>query len=251
MSGHSKDTNKKVRLKKYPLSIRNWPEDDRPREKLLKHGEHVLSNAELLAILIRTGIAGKSAIDLGRELLDKFKSLRSMSGVDISEFKEISGLKNAKIAQLKAAIELGRRMMSEEKAFHGVVKSSADVVDFLMPLMRDLKKELFKMLLLDKGNRIVDVVDIDTGTVDRVNPSMREILMTALKSHSPAMILAHNHPSGNIDPSEADKRLTQDLVKAALPMELRIFDHVIIGENAYFSFADKGLIEEYEIEAIK
>jgi len=237
--------------KKYPLSIRNWPEDDRPREKLLKHGEQVLSNAELLAILIRTGTTGKSAIDLGRELLNKFKSLRAMSGVDISEFKEIAGLKEAKIAQLKAAIELGRRMMSEEKAFHGVVKSSADVVDFLIPLMRDLKKEIFKILLLDKGNRVSEVIDIDVGTVDRVNPSVRDILMTALKYQSPSMILAHNHPSGNIDPSEADKRLTQDLIKAALAMELRIFDHVIIGENSYFSFADEGLIEEYEIEATK
>jgi len=241
----------KTETKKYPSSIRNWPEDDRPREKLLRHGEHVLSNAELLAILIRTGTTGKSAIDLGRELLNKFKSLRTMSGVDVTEFKEINGLKDAKIAQIKAAIELGRRMMSEEKAFHGVVKSSSDVVDFLMPLMRDSKKELFKIMLLDKGNRIFEVIDIDTGTVDRVNPSVREILMVALKYHSPAMILAHNHPSGNIAPSEADKRLTQDLVKAASAMELRIFDHVIIGENSYFSFADDGLIEEYEIEAIK
>jgi len=241
----------KTKTKKYPLSIRNWPEDDRPREKLLKYGEHVLSNAELLAILIRTGTTGKSAIDLGRELLTKFKSLRSMSGVDISEFKEICGLKNAKIAQIKAAIELGRRMMSEEKAFHGVVKSSADVVEFLMPLMRDLKKELFKILLLDKGNRISEVIDIDMGTIDRVNPSVRDILMTALTHQSPAMILAHNHPSGNIEPSEADKQLTKDLVKASLAMELRIFDHIIIGENAYFCFADEGLIEEYEIEATK
>lgn len=243
--------NNKSETKKYPLSIRNWPEDDRPREKLLKYGEHVLSNAELLAILIRTGTAGKSAIDLGRELLNKFKSLRAMSGVDVSEFKEINGLKDAKIAQIKAAIELGRRMMSEEKAFHGAVKSSADVVDFLMPLMRDLKKELFKILLLDKGNHVSEVIDIDVGTVDRVNPSVRDVLMTALKYQSPSMILAHNHPSGNIKPSDADKRLTKDLVKAAMAMELRIFDHVIIGENSYFSFADDGLIEEYEIEATK
>ncbi len=242
---------KVTQTKKYPLSIRNWPEDDRPREKLLKHGEQALSNAELLAILIRTGTAGKSAIDLGRELLNRFKSLRAMSGVDVSDFKEIAGLKDAKIAQIKAAIELGRRMMSEEKAFHGVVKSSADVVDFLMPLMRDLKKELFKILLLDKGNHVSEVIDIDMGTVDRVNPSVRDILLSALKYQAPAMILAHNHPSGNIQPSEADKRLTKDLVKAALAMELRIFDHVIIGENAYFSFADEGLIEEYEIEATK
>jgi len=243
--------NKKTETKKYPLSIRNWPEDDRPREKLLKYGEHVLSNAELLAILIRTGTTGKSAIDLGRELLNKFKSLRSMSGVDISEFKEIAGLKDAKISQIKASIELGRRMMSEEKAFHGVVKSSADVVDFLMPLMRDLKREHFKIILLDKGNSISEVIDIDIGTVDRVNPSVRDILITALKYQSPSMILVHNHPSGNIKPSEADKRLTKDMVKAALAMELRIFDHLIIGENSYFSFADEGLIEEFEIEATK
>lgn len=243
--------NKKLRIKEYPLSIRNWPEDDRPREKLLKYGEHMLSNAELLAILIRTGTTGKSAIDLGRELLAKFKSLREISGVDVSELKEISGLKDAKIAQIKAAVELGRRMMSEEKAFHGVVKSSADVVAFLMPLMRDLKKEHFKILLLDKGNHVSEVIDIDVGTVDRVNPSVRDILMTALKYHAPAMILTHNHPSGNVSPSEADKRLTQDLIKAALAMELRIFDHVIIGENSYFSFADEGLIEEFEIEATK
>lgn len=242
---------KATQPKKYPLSIRNWPEDDRPREKLLKHGEQSLSNAELLAILIRTGTAGKSAIDLGRELLNRFKSLRAMSGVDVSEFKEIAGLKDAKIAQIKAAIELGRRMMSEEKAFQGVVKSSADVVDFLIPLMRDLKKELFKILLLDKGNHVSEVIDIDMGTIDRVNPSVRDILLSALKYQAPAMILAHNHPSGNIQPSEADKRLTKDLVKAALAMELRIFDHVIVGENAYFSFADEGLIEEYEIEATK
>ncbi|MBN1350304.1 DNA repair protein RadC [candidate division KSB1 bacterium] len=242
---------KNLENKKYPLSIREWPEDDRPREKLLKYGEHGLSNAELLAIIIRTGTTGKSAIDLGRELLNKFKSLRAMSGVDVSEFKEINGLKDAKISQLKAAIELGRRMMSEEKAFQGVVKSSADLVEFLMPLMRDLKKEHFKILLLDKGNHVSEVIDIDVGTVDRVNPSVRDILMTALKYQSPSMILAHNHPSGNINPSDADKRLTKDLVKAALAMELRIFDHVIIGDNSYFSFADDGLIEDYEIDATK
>ena len=193
---------------------------------------------------------GKSAIDLGRELLNKFKSLRAMSGVDISEFKEIAGLKDAKVAQIKAAIELGRRMMSEEKAFHGVVKSSADLVEFLIPLMRDLKKELFKVILLDKGNRISEVIDIDLGTVDRVNPSIRDILLTALKYQAPAIILAHNHPSGNVEPSEADKILTKDLVTAARAMEIRIFDHVIIGENRYYSFADDGLIEEYEMEAI-
>jgi len=239
------------RKKFYPKSIRNWPKDDRPREKLLKYGEHNLSNAELLAILIRTGTSGKNAVDLARELLSKFKTLRAMSGVDVSEFKEISGLKDAKIAQIKAAIELGRRMMSEEKAFIGVVKSSSEVIDYLMPLMRDLKRELFKVILLDKRNHITDIIDIDLGTVDRVNPSIRDILLTALKYQTPSIIVAHNHPSGDIKPSEADKSLTQDLITAAIAMELRVFDHIIIGENEYFSFADEGLIEEYEIQAIK
>ncbi len=196
-------------------------------------------------------MAGKSAIDLGRELLNKFKSLRSMSRVDISEFKEIAGPKDAKIAQIKAAIELGRRMMSEEKAFHRIVKSSSDVVDFLMPLMRDLKKELFKVLLLDKVNHVFEMVDFDMETVDRVTPSIRDILATALKYQAPSMIVVHNHPSGKIEPSKADKILTKDLIIAASAMEMRIFDHVIIGEDDYFSFADKGLIEEYEIEATR
>ncbi|ODS32426.1 MAG: DNA repair protein RadC [Candidatus Scalindua rubra] len=180
----------------YPKAICNWPEDDRPREKLLKYGEHTLSNAELLGILIRTGIDGKSAVDIARELLHKFKTLRTMSGIDITEFKQISGLKDAKIAHLKAAIELGKRMMSEEKAFEGTVKSSSDVANYLMPLMRDMKKELFKVLLLDKRNSITNVIDMEMGSIDRVNPSIRDILQIALQYQAPAIIVAHNHPSG-------------------------------------------------------
>ena len=240
----------KKKSKKYPVSIRNWAEEDRPREKLLKYGEHVLSNAELLAILIRTGTPGRSAVDIGRELLHKFKSLRSMNGVDVSEFKKILGLKDAKIAQIKAAIELGRRMISEEKALTGSVKSSSDVADFLMPVMRDLKKECFKLLLLNKQNVVTDVVDIDQGTVDKANPYIRDILHFAIQYHAPAMIVAHNHPSGSVEPSEQDKILTRDLMIAASAMDMRVFDHIIIGDDQYFSFADAGLIEEFEMLSI-
>jgi DNA repair protein RadC len=214
----------------YPNAICNWPEDDRPRERLLKHGEHTLSNAELLAILIRTGISGKSAVDIARQLLQKFKTLRAMSGVDVTEFKQISGLKDAKISQIKAAIELGRRMMSEEKAFKGAVKSSSDV--------------------LDKRNSITNVIAMEMGTIDKVNPSIRDILLIVLKYQSPAIIVAHNHPSGDIEPSNADKSLTRDLIVAASAMELRVFDHIIIGDNQYFSFADEGLIEKYEMQTV-
>jgi len=240
-----------MKKKIYPHAICNWPEDDRPREKLLKYGEHTLSNAELLAILIRTGTNGKSAVDIARELLQKFKTLRAMSGIEIAEFKQISGLKDAKIAHIKATIELGRRMMSEEKAFEGTVKSSSDVANYLMPLMRDLKKELFKVLLLDKRNSITNIIDIEMGSIDRVNPSIRDILQIALKYQAPAIIVTHNHPSGDVEPSDSDKSLTRDLIVASTAMELRVFDHIIIGENQYFSFADEGLMEEYEIKAVK
>ena len=235
----------------YPLPIREWSEDDRPREKLLKYGEHTLSNAELLAILIRIGAPGKSAVDIGRELLHKFKSLRAMSGVDVSEFKKITGLKNAKIAQIKAAIELGRRMLSEEKALEGPVTSSSDVVGFLMPLMGNLKKERFLLLLLDKRNAISEVMDIEYGTVDQANPYIRDIIQMAIRYNAPSIIVAHNHPSGSITPSDSDKRFTKSLMMAAKATGISFFDHIIIGDNRYFSFADEGLIGEYKAVAIR
>lgn len=235
----------------YPASIRYWSAEDRPREKLLKHGEHTLSNAELLAILIRTGTPGRSAVDIGRELLHKFKSLRAMSGIDVSEFKEINGLKDAKIAQIKAAIELGRRMLSEEKAIDNPVKCSSDVANFLMPLMRDLKKERFVLLLLDRRNAITDVIDIDHGTVDRANPYIRDIIQTAIRYNSPSIIVAHNHPSGAATPSGDDKTFTKSLVMATKATGITFFDHIIIGDNRFFSFADEGLIEEYETRAVR
>jgi len=236
---------------KYPLPIREWSEDDRPREKLLKYGEHTLSNAELLAILIRTGTPGRSAVDIGRELLHKYKSLRNMSGIDIAEFKEISGLKNAKIAQIKAAIELGRRMLSEEKVLKGSIKKSADVANYLMPLMRDLKKERFLLLLLDRRNTVTDVINVDYGTVDRANPYIREILQKTIKGNAASIIVAHNHPSGSVKPSNDDKAFTKSLMMASRATGISFFDHIIIGDNCYFSFADEGLIKEYETLAIK
>jgi DNA repair protein RadC len=241
----------KTEKSSYPVPIREWSEDDRPREKLLKYGEHALSNAELLAIMIRTGAPGKSAVDLGRELLHRFKSLRAMSGVDTSEFKKITGLKSAKIAQIKAAIELGRRMLSEEKALEGPVKSSADVASFLLPLMGSLKKERFLLLLLDKRNAISEVMDIEYGTVDQANPYIRDIIQVAIRYNAPSIIVAHNHPSGSTTPSEPDKRFTKSLMMAAQATGISFFDHIIIGDNRYFSFADEGLIGEYKAVAIR
>ena len=234
----------------YPGAIANWPEEDRPREKLLKHGAHTLSNAELLAILIRLGVEGSSAVDLGRELMRKFKTLRAISACDPAELHEIKGLGIAKVAQIKAAVELGRRMMSEERALEGPIRSSSDVADYLMPLLRDLKYETFKVVLLDRSNSVMDVVDIDEGDAARTQPSIRKIMLRAAQAYAAGLIAVHNHPSGDPTPSEQDKLLTCDLVVAGRTMEIRVFDHLIIGDQRYFSFADEGMIEEYEMQAV-
>ena len=234
----------------YGEGIARWPEEDRPREKLLKYGAHILSNAELLAILIRSGVKGSSAVDLGRELLRKFKTLRALSGCDPAELREIKGLNTAKIAQIKAAVELGRRMMSEERALEGPIRSSSDVADYLMPLLRDLKYETFKVVLLDRRNSVLDVVDIDEGDVAKTQPSIRKVMLRAAQAYAAGLIAVHNHPSGDPTPSEQDKLLTRDLVIAGQPMEIRVFDHLIIGDERYFSFTDEGLIEEYEMQAV-
>ena len=241
----------KKSVEPYPLPIREWSEEDRPREKLLKYGEHTLSTAELLAILIRTGTHGRSAVDIAREILHRFKTLRVMGDIEVSEFKEVPGLKNAKIAQIKAALELGRRMMSEEKALDKPITNSADVANYLLPIMRDLKKERFVLLLLDRKNAVTDMIDVDYGTVDRANPYIREILQQAIRKNAPSIIVAHNHPSGSITPSNDDKAFTRSLMMAAKPAGISFFDHLIIGDNRFFSFADEGLIGEYERKAIR
>ncbi|MFA5337643.1 MAG: DNA repair protein RadC [Candidatus Omnitrophota bacterium] len=227
---------------KYPASINLWPAEDRPREKLLKKGEHNLSNSELLAILLRTGVKGQSAIDLARAILDKFKTFRNMSSADLSHWKEFKGLGDAKIAQIKASIEIGRRFGEETKENKIKLKSSQDAVAILMPRMRDLPKEVFKILLLNSQNKIIDIIEVIEGTVNRVSPILREIFQKALQNFAVSIICAHNHPSGNPNPSADDKTFTRELVQAGNSLDVMVLDHIIIGDDTYFSFADKGLI---------
>ncbi|PIU51716.1 hypothetical protein COS91_03150 [Candidatus Desantisbacteria bacterium CG07_land_8_20_14_0_80_39_15] len=224
------------------IPVKDWPVDDRPREKLLKWGEHTLSDAELIAILIRTGTRGISAIDLGRRILQKFKTFRQMSHTDISQWREIVGLGNTKICQIKAAIEIGRRFITEERKKEGPVKSSREVADLMMPRLRDLKKEVFKILLLDGQNNVNNVVEMDEGTVTQATPSIREIISRALQDFAAAIVAVHNHPSGDPHPSEGDKEFTRELVSAGEIMQIKVLDHIIIGDNKYFSFADEGLL---------
>ncbi|MBU1121719.1 MAG: DNA repair protein RadC [Candidatus Omnitrophota bacterium] len=225
------------------ISINNWPKDDRPREKLLKYGEHTLNNSELLAILLRSGVKGQSALDLARAILKKFKTLRDLSHTDSCDWKEFKGLGNAKIAQIKAAVEIGRRFIEEEtKETKPKITSSKDIAKIFIPRMRDLKKEIFKVLFLTSKNQIIDILEMAEGTVNQANPIIRDIFQKALQNFAVSIICAHNHPSGDPTPSTEDKEFTQQLTAAGKTLQIQMLDHIIIGNNTYFSFADKGLI---------
>ena len=227
-------------LKNFPTGIKNWPKDERPREKLLREGEHKLSNTELLAILLRSGVKGESAIDLARKMLQKFKTFRNMSHTDIRDWKELKGLGQAKIAQIKAAIEIGRRIAEEKIEEKPKIKSSKDVIEYFTPRMRDLKKEIFKIALLNSKNRIIDIIEITEGTVNQANPIIREIFQKAMQKYAVSVICVHNHPSGDPTPSVEDKTFTQDLTKAGGILNIKVLDHIIIGDDKYYSFADEG-----------
>jgi DNA repair protein RadC len=232
--------------KRYPRAIKEWPEGERPRERLLKHGPQQLTTAELLAILCRTGVKGRSAVDLGRELLQTFGGLRGLNAADAHDLRAIKGLGSAKIAELQAALELGRRSLSEAKRIKGKVASSDDVYAFLLPQMRDLKREAFWVLLLNGQNEIIDVRTASEGSLTESPVYPRELMQLANRHHAAALIVAHNHPSGNPKPSATDKAITEELVFAGKIMRVKVLDHVIIGDDRYFSFADAGLITEYE-----
>jgi DNA repair protein RadC len=221
--------------------ISSWPSDDRPREKLLQKGAGALSNSELLAILLRTGVAGNSAIDLARQIMEKFGTFRNMSHTDRREWKEFRGMGPAKIAQINAALEIGRRFREDEvRPAQPKIASAREVVDVLMPQMRDLKTEVFKVVYLSSSNRIIEIGNAATGTVNKAMPIVREIIHVALQKFASAIICAHNHPSANITPSPEDRKFTSELSAAGKLMGIKVLDHIIIGDGNHFSFADEG-----------
>lgn len=227
--------------------IKSWPEDDRPREKLLKKGAGALSNSELLAILLRTGTQGTSAIDLARKILKKFSTFRNMSHTDARDWKEFKGLGGAKIAHIQAALEIGRRYRQDDVSTgKQKIASAKDVVDIVMPQLRDLKTEVFKVVYLDSNNRIIDISDASVGTVDQAFPIVREIIHAALQKFAVSVICVHNHPSGDPKPSKEDRDFTRELCQAGNVMQVKILDHLIIGDNQHHSFADSGELVAYK-----
>jgi len=228
--------------------IKNRPESERPREKLLKFGPETLSNAELLAIFLRTGVKSKSAIQLAAEILEAFGGVRGLCTAKIEDLQETKGVGVAKIAQLKAALELSKRYLQENIRQKPIVESSKEVFDLLYQSMRDLDYEILKVILLNGQNQIIDIMDAFKGSITSSSVYHREIVKLALKYSASALVFVHNHPSGISKPSEGDKRLTEKLIFACMTVGTKIHDHIIIGDNQYYSFADEGLIQLYEKE---
>ncbi len=224
------------------MSILNWPEAERPREKLLARGAAALSDAELLAIFLRTGVAGKTAVDLSRELLARFGSLRGLFTAEKSSFCEAPGLGAAKFAQLQAVLELSRRYLGETLERGQALTSPADTRDYLRAILRDRRQEAFCCLYLDTRHRVLKFEELFQGTLDGAAVYPREVVKSALAHNAAAVILAHNHPSGVAEPSRADEALTQRLKEALALVDIRVLDHLVVGEGDITSFAERGLI---------
>jgi DNA repair protein RadC len=217
--------------------IKNWPKDERPREKLFRKGEQSLSNTELLAILLRTGVRGESAIELARKIIQKFENFQNMSQIDVRDWNGFKGLGPAKIAQIKAALEIARRFTSKDGHDGKIsIRTTEEAVLMFQSRMRHLKKENFKAVFLDPKNRVLGEADIAEGTPNECYPILREIISRALQSFATALICLHNHPRGSAMPSVEDERFTQELKEAGKLMGLIVSDHIIFGEEDYYSF---------------
>ena len=224
------------------MAIKDWAIDDRPREKLLKRGPAALTDAELLAIFLRTGTQGKSAVDLARELLIDFGSLKALLSADQQRFCQSNGLGEAKFAQLQAVMEMARRHFKESLQ-RGDALSSPDVTRaYLSAQLRGYSYEVFACLFLDSQNRVIQLTELFRGTIDAANVYPREVAKLALQHNAAAVIFAHNHPSGISEPSIADKQITEKLKQAMALFDIRVLDHFIIGDGEPYSFAEHGLI---------
>jgi len=224
-------------------SIKNWAEDDRPREKMILKGESALSNAELLAILISTGTKEASALQLSQSLLEIVdNNMHELGKLKLTDITKIKGIGSAKAVTIMAALELGRRRLSSEVVEKKKINSSTDAFNFFWPLIGDLPHEEFWVLFVNRSNLITRHHLVSRGGLTATIIDTRKILSMALDCSASGMIVAHNHPSGNKTPSDADKQITQRIKQAGELFSVNLLDHLIIAEKKYFSFADEGLI---------
>ncbi len=224
-------------------SIKNWNEEDQPREKLLKFGKQHLSNAELIAILIGSGNRDESAVDLSKRILERVdNNLATLGKLQLSDLQKFKGIGEAKAITLLACLELGRRRQAENLAEINKITTSKDAYHVLLPMLADLPYEEFWVLYLNKGNSIIKKEKLSSGGIDGTAVDVRMIMKNAIDFLATAIIIAHNHPSGNLKPSEADKKLTDKLLQAGKILEVRLIDHIIVSSNGFYSFADEGIL---------
>ncbi len=224
------------------MSIRDWPAGERPREKLLRLGPGALSDAELLAIFLRTGVRGRSAIDLARDLIGRFGGLRPLLAASRERFCAAPGLGDAKYCQLQAVVEMAQRCLKEELADHDVLASPRQTRDYLGLRLQSRLQEVFACLFLDNRHRVIAFEELFHGTIDGASVHPREVVRRALHHNAAAVILAHNHPSGVAEPSRADERITQRLKEALALIDVRVLDHIVIGHRQSVSLAERGLL---------
>jgi DNA repair protein RadC len=220
--------------------IRNWPEHERPRERLIRYGPDTLSDAQLLAILVRTGRNRNNAVEVAHLLITRFGGLAGLKHATVSELRTVEGIGPAKAAEILASLELGRRVLAQP--IHSGLRalSSRDIYFHYHPLLRDTKKELFKLLMFDGKNRLLKDVTVSTGSLSLNIVHPREVFKSAVRESAAAVILVHHHPSGDPSPSPEDRELTKRLAKAGRIMGIKVLDHIVIGDGRYFSFADQG-----------
>ena len=223
------------------MTISQWPSAEKPREKLVNRGADALSDAELLAILLRTGVAGSTAVDLARQLLLDYGSIRGVLDADTHSFCSRKGLGLAKFVQLQAALEIARRHLSEDLEYGNCLTRSEQTRNYLRARLRDYKYEVFACLMLDNRNRVIAFRELFRGTIDGASVYPREVVKQALADNAAAVILAHNHPSGVCEASQADIRITERLQKALGLVDIRVLDHVIIGDGIN-CLSEQGLI---------
>lgn len=224
------------------MSITDWPAGERPREKLLQRGAASLSDAELLAIFLRTGVVGKSAVDLAREMLNRFGNLTQLAAASQTDFCATKGMGQAKYVQLQAALELSRRALKEKMQRGDVLNSPRAVHDYLQLLLGGRHQEIFLVLFLDTQHRVIASEELFHGTLSQTSVYPREVVKRTLAHNAAAVILAHNHPSGVAEPSHSDRMLTDALKQALSLVDVRVLDHFVVAAGHTFSFAERGMI---------
>ena len=223
------------------MAIREWPDGERPQEKLLASGASALSDAELLALFIRSGTRGQSAVDIGRGLLQEFGSIRQILTADQRRICNFNGLGPARYALLQAAREIGRRFLDQSLRKAGPLSSPSQAADFLTHQLRDRRREIFAVLYLDTRHQVIDYEELFSGTLNGATVHPREVVCSVLEHNASAVILAHNHPSGIAEPSQADATLTRRLRDALALIDVRLLDHIVIGDGEFVSLSDRGL----------